>query len=277
MLRKSNLGFHIFTDAQRAELHSAAMEVLESVGVEIHSDQALEVAKSAGAYVEGNRVRFPAPLVETCIRSTPSVMGGVITILDMSVTQITYGSPEFILMVAGLSEMAHYYQIPMLSTAGCSDSKSCDGQHAAEISQNLLMAAMSGGNLIHDSGYMESGACTSLQSLVIADEIIGQVKRLVRGIEVNEKTLALDVIAKVGPGGDFMSERHTCDTFHGEWFFPTWRRTPRRRCSASSRNTSLRSWPQRRRRGCIRSWRGCSEVVSPGEHGWQMTGHREAS
>ena len=175
MLRKSNLGFHIFTDAQRAELHSAAMEVLESVGVEIHSDQALEVAKSAGAYVEGNRVRFPAALVETCIRSTPSVMGGVITILDMSVTQITYGSPEFILMVAGLSEMAHYYQIPMLSTAGCSDSKSCDGQHAAEISQNLLMAAMSGGNLIHDSGFMESGACTSLQSLVIADEIIGQV------------------------------------------------------------------------------------------------------
>jgi trimethylamine--corrinoid protein Co-methyltransferase len=146
MLRKSDLGFRVFTDAQHAELHSAAVEVLEWVGVE---------------------------------------------------------------------------KIPTLSTAGCSDSKGCDGQHAAEISQNLLMAAMSGGNLIHDSGYMESSTCTSLQSLVIADEIIGQVKRLVGRTEVNEQMVALDVVAKVGPGGDFMSERHTFDTFRGEWFFPT--------------------------------------------------------
>jgi len=122
----------------------------------------------------------PATLAGLVLRQTvredaPFIMGGVVTILDMSATQITYGSPEFMLMVAGLSEMVHDYQIPMFSTAGCSDSKSCDGQHAAEVSQKLLMAAMSGGNLIHDSGYMESGACTSLQSLVIADEIIGQV------------------------------------------------------------------------------------------------------
>jgi trimethylamine--corrinoid protein Co-methyltransferase len=420
MLRTSNLGFRVFTDAQRAELHSAAMDVLERVGVEIHSEQALDVARSAGAYVEGNRAKFPAALVEKCIRSAPSrvvlcdrhgerrlmlesgrfyygpgpttiysidplngdrrtpvladtcrasrvmdalpnidfqmdfgsisdvdarimdvyafeamlnnstkpivhwayntrncqamidmaaevagglaklranptfaiysepvsplmhefdaldvamlmaehnlpaiytpaplggatapatlagiivisvceslsglvlhqtvregapfVMGGVITILDMAATQITHGSPEFALMAAGLSEMAHYYQIPMFSTAGCSDSKSCDGQHAAEIAQNLLMAAMSGGNLIHDVGFIESGTCTSLQSLVIADELIGQVKRLVRGTEVNEESLALDVIAKVGPGGDYLTQRHTAEHFRKEWFFPT--------------------------------------------------------
>ncbi len=420
MLRKSNLGFRVFSDAQRAELHSAAMEVLARVGVEIHSEPALEVAKSAGAYVDGSRVRFPAALVEKCIRSAPSrvvlcdrdgnrklmlegerfyfgagptaiytidpitgerkipgvadtrrasrvmdalpnidfqmdfgsigdvdaklmdvyafeamlnsstkpivhwayttrncqamidmaaevaggadklranpsfavyaepvsplvheaealdvamlmaendlpaiytpaplggatapatlagiivislceslsglvlhqtvregapfIMGGVITILDMAATQITYGSPESMLMAAGLAEMARFYQIPSFSTGGCSDAKSCDGQHAAEISQNLLMAALSGGNLIHDCGYMESGNCTSLQSLVIADEVIGQVKRLVRGIEVSEETLAIDVIASAGPGGNFMKQRHTKKHFRDEWFFPT--------------------------------------------------------
>jgi len=61
--------------------------------------------------------------------------------------------------------MAHFYRLPMFSTAGCSDSKVCDGQHAAEIAQNLLMAALSGGNLIHDVGFIESGTCTSLQAL----------------------------------------------------------------------------------------------------------------
>jgi trimethylamine--corrinoid protein Co-methyltransferase len=160
-------------------------------------------------------------LHQTVREGAPFIMGGVITILDMAAAQITYGSPEFMLLAAGLSEMAHYYQIPMFSTAGCSDAKSCDGQHAAEIAQNLLIAAMSGGNLIHDVGYMESGTCTSLQSLVIADELIGQVKRLMRGIEVSEETLALDVIAKVGPGGNYLTQRHTADNFRKEWFFPT--------------------------------------------------------
>jgi len=426
MLRRSNyktnssLQFRVFSEEQCQELHSAALEILARVGVEMHSEKALAVAKKAGALVDGNRVRFPASLVEKCIRSAPSrvvlcdrdggrkmmlegnrfyygpgptvtytidpftgerkvpaledtrrasrvmdalpnidfqmdfgtirdvdihtldvhaframlensakpivhwayntkncqamidmaaevagglqnlqanptfaiytepvtplvhefdaldiamlmaenslpaiytpapqagvtapatlagtivvslceslsglvihqsvregapfIMGGVITIMDMATTQITYGSPEFMLMAAGLAEMAHYYKIPTFSTAGCSDSKSCDGQHAVEISQNILMAAMSGGNLIHDVGYMESGMCTSLQSLVIADEVIGQVKRLVRGIEVSEETLALDVIAHVGPGGNFLAEDHTFKHFKSEWFFPT--------------------------------------------------------
>jgi len=160
-------------------------------------------------------------LHQTVREGAPFVMGGVITILDMAATQITYGSPEFMLMAAGLSEMAHFYRLPMFSTAGCSDSKVCDGQHAAEIAQNLLMAALSGGNLIHDVGFIESGTCSSLQALVIADELIAQVKRLVRGIEVSDETLALDVIAEVGPGGDFLRQRHTADHFRDEWFFPT--------------------------------------------------------
>ena len=109
----------------------------------------------------------------------------------------------------------------MFSTAGCSDSKVCDGQHAAEVAQNLLLAALSGGNLIHDVGFMESGNCTSLQALVIADEIIGQVKRIAKGIEVNEETLAIDVIAAVGPGGDYLRQRHTKSHYRKEWFFPT--------------------------------------------------------
>lgn len=412
-------GLRVFNDAQRGELHSAALEVLERVGVEIRNERALGVAARAGAYVDGTRVRFPAALVEKCIRSAPSrvvlcdreghrklmlerynfyfgpgatttytidpvtgerraprvadttrasrvidalpnidfqmdfgglsdvdpsimdlcafeallnssvkpivhwaytarnceaiiemgvevagslealqanpffviykepvsplmhesdaldvlmlmaenrlpviytgaplggatapatlagiivmslceslsglvihqsvnpgapfIMGGVAATLDMAAGEIVYGSPEFMLMAAGLSEMAHHYQMPMFSTAGCSDAKSCDGQQAAETAQNLLFAALSGGNLIHDCGYLESAQCSSLQALVIVDELIGQVKRLVRGIEVNEDTLALDVIAAAGPGGNFMKQRHTTRHYRSEWFFP---------------------------------------------------------
>jgi trimethylamine--corrinoid protein Co-methyltransferase len=138
----------------------------------------------------------------------------------MATTQITYSSPEFSLMAAGLTNMAQYYKIPMFSTAGCSDSKCVDQQNGIDITTNILMAALSGGNLIHDVGYIESGISTSLLQLVIADDVIGQVKRIVRGIEVNENTLALDVIKKVGPGGHFLAEQHTLENFRKETFFP---------------------------------------------------------
>lgn len=151
----------------------------------------------------------------------PFIMGGVITIMDMISTQITYASPEFNLMAAGLIRMAQFYEIPGFSTAGCSDSKSVDQQAGIDIATNCLMAALSGGNLIHDVGYMESGMSTSLQSLVIGDEVIGQVKRLIRGIEVNKETLALDAIEAVGPGGDFIGEEHTYNNFKKEWWMPT--------------------------------------------------------
>ena len=62
----------VFTEQQKEEIHSAALEVLERVGVEIHSDQALEVLKKGGAYVDGNRARIPAAMVEKAIRSCPS-------------------------------------------------------------------------------------------------------------------------------------------------------------------------------------------------------------
>lgn len=151
----------------------------------------------------------------------PFIMGGVITIMDMATTQITYSSPEFSLMAAGMTNMAQYYKIPMFSTAGCSDSKCVDQQAGIDIATNCLMAALSGGNIVHDVGYMESGISTSLLQLVIADEVIGQVRQIVKGIEVNKNTLAVDVIEKVGPGGHFLEEEHTFNNFKKEWWFPT--------------------------------------------------------
>jgi trimethylamine--corrinoid protein Co-methyltransferase len=178
-------------------------------------------ATLAGTIVIGNAESLSGLVVSQLVREgAPFIMGGVITVMDMATTQITYSSPEFSLMAAGLTNMAQYYKIPMFSTAGCSDSKCVDQQNGIDITTNILMAALSGGNLIHDVGYIESGISTSLLQLVIADDVIGQVKRIVRGIEVNENTLALDVIKKVGPGGHFLAEQHTLENFRKETFFP---------------------------------------------------------
>ena len=82
------------------------------------------------------------------------------------------------------------------------------------------MAAQSGANLIHDVGYLESGLLGSLDMLVLSDEAISLVKRIMRGITVSRETLAIDVISRVGPGGHFLEDDHTLAHFKQEIWIP---------------------------------------------------------
>lgn len=150
----------------------------------------------------------------------PFITGGVISILDMKSLILSYGAPELHLMCAALTDIAHYYRLPMFGTAGCSDAKVMDQQAAAEASISIYMAALSGANLIHDTGFLEYALTGSYEMMVFSNEIIGMVKRIMRGIKVSPETLALDVIDKVGPGGNFVGEEHTLKNYRNQQWFP---------------------------------------------------------
>ena len=150
----------------------------------------------------------------------PFIMGGVFTIMDMETTIFSYGAPEFHLMQAALADMAHFLQIPMFGTCGCTDSKVVDEQAAIEDALSILITAQSGANLNHDVGYIEHGNTGSLENLAICDDLIGIARRVVKGIEVNEETLALDVIDEIGPGGHFLAHEHTMENFKKETWYP---------------------------------------------------------
>ncbi len=150
----------------------------------------------------------------------PFVTGGVVSVLDMSHGVLAYGAPEMSLMSAAYSELARHVGLPVFSTAGCTDSKRVDQQAAIEAALSLLMAGLSGANLIHDVGYIESAMTGSHEMLVMCDEIIGMVKHILRGIQVDEPRLALDVIHKVGPTGQFVAEEHTVRHFRSQFWHP---------------------------------------------------------
>ncbi len=151
---------------------------------------------------------------------TGFIMGGVFTSLDMRTMVFTYGSPELLLLDAALSDIAKYLRIPVFSTSGCSDSKMFDQQAALEAGLSILMAALSGANLIHDNGYVESGLTGSLEMLVFVDEAVSLVKRILRGIRVNGDTLAVDVVERTGIGGNFIQDEHTLRHFREEIWSP---------------------------------------------------------
>jgi len=150
----------------------------------------------------------------------PFIMGGVLSVMDMSSMILAYGAPELSLFMAGLTELAHYVGLPLWQTGGCTDSKTLDEQAAIEGSLSVYFSALSGGDLCHDVGYTESAMTGSVFQLAMMDESIGYARRITRGIEVNEETLAVEVIDNVGPNGHFLREQHTRDHYRTEFWYP---------------------------------------------------------
>jgi trimethylamine--corrinoid protein Co-methyltransferase len=148
------------------------------------------------------------------------IMGGVNSVMDMSTSILSYGAPELALVSAGMTEISRWLGVPMFSTAGCSDAKVLDEQAAIEATLSIVIAALSGANLIHDVGYLESGLLGSFDMLVMSNEIIGMAKRILGGIRVSQETLAVDVIERVGPGGHYLTQEHTRRNFKAEAWFP---------------------------------------------------------
>ncbi len=148
------------------------------------------------------------------------IIGGLMSNMDMKTANYTYGSPEMALMSAGYTDITKWLRVPMYETAGCSDSKIFDEQSVMEATINISTAALIGGNLIHDVGYLDSGLTSSMEQMVAADEIIDMVKRILRGIPVNDDTMALGVLETVGPGGHFLEHEHTFNRFKSEIWQP---------------------------------------------------------
>jgi trimethylamine--corrinoid protein Co-methyltransferase len=150
----------------------------------------------------------------------PYFMGGVLSVMDMNAMVLAYGAPELSLMMAGLTELAHYAGLPLWQTGGCTDAKTFDEQAIIEGSLSSFFSALTAGDLCHDVGYTEGGMTGSVFQLCAMDEAIGYSRRITRGIEVNEDTLAVDVIHDVGPNGHYLREPHTRRYYKNEFWYP---------------------------------------------------------
>jgi trimethylamine--corrinoid protein Co-methyltransferase len=135
--------------------------------------------------------------------------------LDMRTLVQPYAEPDR----RGIAQaMAHYYGLPMFALGGCSDSKCVDQQAGIEAALTLMVTALTGGNIVHDLGYLESGLCYSLVQLAICDEIVGWLEHCLRGVEVSEETLAVDLIDQAGPDGQFLDSDHTRAHYRERWY-----------------------------------------------------------
>ncbi len=91
-----------------------------------------------------------------------------------------------------------------------------DAQAGHEKTITAMLPAMAGSNMLYGMGMLEMGQSFSFTQLVLDAEIAKMVRRAVRGIEVNDDTLAVEEIKDVGPGGNFLTQQHTLDYMHTE-------------------------------------------------------------
>jgi len=143
--------------------------------------------------------------------------------LDMKTMIIPYCLPDS----KGIPEnLAHYYNLPMFTTGGCSDSPTLDEQAVSEASLMLMVEALSGGHLVHDLGYLEAGLTCSFVLLTICDEVIGFIEHFLAPVEINDETLALDIIDELGPEGSYLETEHTMNHFKEDWMPGLFQRYP---------------------------------------------------
>ena len=176
---------------------------------------------SAGIVIQGAAESWMGlTLAQNIQPGLPFFMGGVFSAMDMSSMILAYGAPELPLNMAALTELAHFAGLPLWQTGGCTDSKTFDEQAIIEGGMSVLFSALTGGDLCHDVGYTESAMTGSVFQLCAMDEAIGYARRITRGIEVNEDTLAVPVIHNVGPNGHYLREEHTRRYYRNEFWYP---------------------------------------------------------
>ena len=173
----------------------------------------------AGAIAQANAEILAGLVIHQLTRKgAPFIFGAGMSPMDMQSMQPTYSAPEAMMTQAGLCQIGRcLYELPTWGFGGCSAAKLADEQAVNEAATYIMMAGWAGTNLVHDVGYLEFGLTYSFDLLVMCDEFIGQIRRMMAGIQVDKENLAVEVIKRVGPGGHFLADAHTFEHFRENW------------------------------------------------------------
>lgn len=168
----------------------------------------------AGAVALGNAESLLGLIITQLVNpGAPFLYGMNTAALDMKTTIVSYGSPDWSIGMGAWAELARYYNLPVWGYGGATDSKVVDAQAGIEATFSIMNAFLSRISLVHDVAYIEYGSTSSMEMLVIADEIIRMTRFLMSGMPVDRETLALDAIARIEPGAGFLADDHTLDNY----------------------------------------------------------------
>jgi trimethylamine--corrinoid protein Co-methyltransferase len=160
-------------------------------------------------------------LTQLIREGTPVVFSGSSSAAAMRFGTLSVGAPEMAVNTAATAQMARFYGIPSRGGGAITDAKLPDAQAGMEAMMSQLTATLSGIHFVlHSAGILEGYMAASYEKFIIDDEICGMCKRIKRGETINADNLAADVIARVGPGGEYLTNMHTFQNFRSALYTP---------------------------------------------------------
>ncbi len=207
----------------------AVLEEIVAQGMPVFLSSAPQAGATAPAALAGTLVQILAEELSGLVYTNllrpgaPVILGFVPLVSDLRTGRYAGGAPEYALMNAAAAQLGQFYGIPVYNSAGLVDSKVPDIQAGYEKGISDLAAALAGGNFIHHAaGFLEDMITVAYEQYVIDNDILGSVMRLVRGIEVTEETLSVDVIDQVcrGGPGHFLGTRQSLHLMRTEYYYP---------------------------------------------------------
>jgi len=181
-------------------------------------------------------------LVQCVKKGAPGICGSVGSITNLRTMDHVGGAIERAMINAAVAQVARHLRIPLYSTSGTTDAKAVDVQASYESAMSSLLVAMSGATYIHDSaGLMETDLTVSYEKLVLDNEILGMCQRVLRGITVNDETLAADLMIEKGPGSDYLAEEHTVRHMRKEFYMPVLANRARRESDSGAADALQRA------------------------------------
>lgn len=207
----------------------------------LHVERALKLAKLGFPCFVGSMTQAgataPVTLAGALVATNAEILGGISIIqlaspgtqmttsyfpaaFDMRYGRWAAGAPEEALLNTASVEIARYYGLTASVTGLVTSAKVPGPQACYEKVMSAILPILAGADVVGGAGGLGCSMTASLEELVIDDELIRAMLMSLHGVEISDETLAIDVIHKVGPGGHYLSQKHTLDHFLKEQFIP---------------------------------------------------------
>lgn len=175
----------------------------------------------AGSVALGNaEVLATVVIVQTVAPGTPMIYYNSPHILDARTMNIVFGSPEQGLMSSMVASLGKHYKLPVGLNVGLTDAKLPDAQSGTEKGMTMLVGGLVGADIFGGMGISGADQGFCLPQLIIDNEIIGFVKRTLKGVRLDAEAIACEVIENVGISGSYLMENHTLDNWREEFWLP---------------------------------------------------------
>lgn len=167
-------------------------------------------ATLAGNLAVGNaEVIAATALLQLAYPGAPVFYAAAQTASDLRNGAYTGGGPEDFLFGAATNVLADFYNIPLSMGAFATGAKEPNWQAGLENSLSTFMASLTMSDMLLGVGFLHGSRVWSYAEMMMDAEIFSIVHKMMQGIPVDDEALALDAIAAVGPGGNFLSQKHT--------------------------------------------------------------------